>query len=111
MVTEGAGIIDVGAVSTRPGSKTVSTKEELARLLPAVQAIHKAFPDVALSVDTFRSWVAVRVIDEVGPMRASLLRLYFYFFLLARIWAVETCGVFLLLFRFGWGFFGPRGCF
>nr|WP_319267341.1 dihydropteroate synthase [uncultured Draconibacterium sp.] len=68
MVTDGAGIIDVGAVSTRPGSKTVSTKEELARLLPAVQAIHKAFPDVALSVDTFRSWVAVRVIDEVGPI-------------------------------------------
>ncbi|WP_297095391.1 dihydropteroate synthase [uncultured Draconibacterium sp.] len=68
MVADGAGIIDVGAVSTRPGSKTVSTKEELARLLPAVQAIHKAFPEVALSVDTFRSWVAVRVIDEVGPI-------------------------------------------
>ncbi|KJF43813.1 dihydropteroate synthase [Draconibacterium sediminis] len=68
MVADGAGIIDVGAVSTRPGSKTVSTKEELARLLPAVKAIHKAFPEVALSVDTFRSWVAVRVIDEVGPI-------------------------------------------
>ena len=68
MVAEGAGIIDVGAVSTRPGSKNVSTKEELARLLPAVQAIHKAFPDIALSIDTFRSWVAVRVIDEVGPI-------------------------------------------
>ena len=68
MVTDGAGIIDVGAVSTRPGSKTVSTKEELTRLLPAVQAINKAFPDVVLSVDTFRSWVAVRVIDEVGPI-------------------------------------------
>ncbi|WP_320113008.1 dihydropteroate synthase [Draconibacterium orientale] len=68
MVADGAGIIDVGAVSTRPGAKTVSTKEELARLLPAVKAIHAAFPDVALSVDTFRSWVAVRVIDEVGPI-------------------------------------------
>ena len=68
MVAEGAGIIDVGAVSTRPGSKNVSTKEELARLLPAVQAIHKAFPGIALSIDTFRSWVAVRVIDEVGPI-------------------------------------------
>nr|WP_321356499.1 dihydropteroate synthase [uncultured Draconibacterium sp.] len=68
MVADGAGIIDVGAVSTRPGSKTVSTKEELTRLLPAVQAINKAFPDVVLSVDTFRSWVAVRVIDEVGPI-------------------------------------------
>ncbi|WP_246223011.1 dihydropteroate synthase [Draconibacterium halophilum] len=68
MIADGAGIIDVGAVSTRPGAKTVSTKEELARLLPAVKAIHNAFPDLALSVDTFRSWVAVRVIDEVGPI-------------------------------------------
>ncbi|WP_319481107.1 dihydropteroate synthase [uncultured Draconibacterium sp.] len=68
MVADGAGIIDVGAVSTRPGSKNVSTKEELVRLLPAVKAIHKSFPDIALSVDTFRSWVAVRVIDEVGPI-------------------------------------------
>lgn len=68
MVSDGAGIVDVGAVSTRPGSKSVSTKEELTRLLPAVKAIHKAFPDIALSVDTFRSWVAVRVIDEVGPI-------------------------------------------
>ncbi|HYQ57824.1 MAG TPA: dihydropteroate synthase [Draconibacterium sp.] len=68
MIADGAGIIDIGAVSTRPGSAPVSTKEELTRLLPAVQTIRKTFPDVVLSVDTFRSWVAVRVIDEVGPI-------------------------------------------
>jgi len=68
MVNEGASILDVGAVSTRPGSQLVSTKAELERLLPAVNAIRSHFPEIPLSVDTFRSWVAVRVIDEIGPV-------------------------------------------
>lgn len=68
MVAEGASIIDVGAVSTRPGAALVSLKDELDRLLPAVIAIRKYFPEVALSIDTYRSWIAVRVIDEVGPV-------------------------------------------
>lgn len=68
MVAEGASIIDVGAVSTRPGADIVSLKDELDRLLPAVVAIRKYFPEVALSIDTYRSWIAVRVIDEVGPV-------------------------------------------
>jgi len=66
MIREGAGIIDVGAVSTRPGSDMIPTKEELTRLLPAVTAIRKRFPDIPLSIDTFRSWVALRVIDDIG---------------------------------------------
>ncbi|MDD4192816.1 MAG: dihydropteroate synthase [Mangrovibacterium sp.] len=66
MIKEGAGIIDVGAVSTRPGSDMIPTKEELTRLLPAVTAIRKRFPDIPLSIDTFRSWVALRVIDDIG---------------------------------------------
>lgn len=68
MIREGVGIIDVGAVSTRPGAENVSTKQELGRLLPAVQAIRNNFPDIPISIDTFRSWVAVRVVDEVGPI-------------------------------------------
>jgi dihydropteroate synthase len=68
MIEDGATIIDVGAVSTRPGARLASTKTELERLLPAVQAIRKKFPQVPLSIDTFRSWVAVRVIDEFGPV-------------------------------------------
>lgn len=66
MLEEGADIIDIGAVSTRPGAETVSTKVELTRLLPAITEIRKRFPEVPLSVDTFRSWVALRIIDEVG---------------------------------------------
>lgn len=68
MVSEGATIIDVGSVSTHPGAELISTKEELSRLIPAVIAIKKHFPEVPLSVDTFRSWVAMRVIDEIGPV-------------------------------------------
>jgi len=68
MIFDGAAIIDVGAVSTRPQSSLISTKTELERLLPAVQTIRKNFPDIPISVDTFRSWVAVRVIEEIGPV-------------------------------------------
>ena len=68
MIVAGVSIIDVGAVSTRPGAQLSSTKEELERLLPAVKAIRSEFPDIALSIDTFRSWVAARVIDEFGPV-------------------------------------------
>jgi dihydropteroate synthase len=68
MIKDGASIIDVGAVSTRPGAQLISTKIELGRLLPAVQAIRNSFPNIPISIDTFRSWVAVRVIDEIGPV-------------------------------------------
>jgi len=68
MVADGATFIDVGAISTKPGAAMVSTKVELGRLLPAIHAIRKNFPEIPLSIDTFRSWVAVRVIDEIGPI-------------------------------------------
>lgn len=68
MINDGVSIIDVGAVSTRPESQVISTKVELGRLLPAVKAIRKHFPKIPISIDTFRSWVAVRVIDEIGPI-------------------------------------------
>jgi dihydropteroate synthase len=68
MLIEGADIIDIGAVSTRPGAPVASTNTELERLLPAVVAVRKAFPEIAISIDTFRSWVALRVIEEVGPV-------------------------------------------
>jgi len=71
MVVEGAAIIDVGGISTRPGAEMTSTREELDRLIPAVKAIRKHFPEITLSVDTFRSWVAIRVIEEVGPVMVN----------------------------------------
>jgi dihydropteroate synthase len=68
MVKEGVSFIDVGGMSTRPGAPIISTKTELERLLPAVHAIRKNFPGIPLSVDTYRSWVAVRVLEEIGPV-------------------------------------------
>jgi dihydropteroate synthase len=68
MVKDGAAFIDVGAISTRPGAAMISTKTELERLLPAVHAVRNNFPDIPVSIDTFRSWVAVRVIEEIGPI-------------------------------------------
>ncbi|MDR2910367.1 MAG: dihydropteroate synthase [Bacteroidales bacterium] len=68
MIADGVSIIDVGAVSTKPGALLPSVEVELERLLPAVRAIRKEFHNVMLSIDTFRSWVAARIIDEFGPV-------------------------------------------
>ncbi len=63
MLNEGADIIDMGAVSTRPGAKAVSEKEELERLIPGINIILKNFHNIIISVDTFRSEVARKAID------------------------------------------------
>lgn len=67
ILAQGATIIDLGALSTRPGTEGISTKEELERLLPAVKVVKKAFPEANISIDTYRSWVALEVIQECGP--------------------------------------------
>jgi len=59
MIEQGADILDVGAVSTRPGSKEISETEELDRLSPVLEVIREAYPDFPLSVDTWRAGVAV----------------------------------------------------
>jgi dihydropteroate synthase len=68
MMTEGAAIIDIGAVSTRPGAVFVNEDEETRRLLPVLRAVRKHFPDAIVSVDTFRSGVAKVVIDNGAGM-------------------------------------------
>jgi dihydropteroate synthase len=55
---QGASIIDIGGQSTRPGATWLSAEEEAKRVLPAVAAISKAFPEAILSVDTFYASVA-----------------------------------------------------
>ena len=64
VANEGADIIDIGAYSSRPGAINISEEEELNRLIPALTIIRKKFPYFLLSVDTFRSGVAQKVIDE-----------------------------------------------
>lgn len=63
MINEGVGIIDIGAVSTRPGAKEISDKDELHKLLPAFKKIITAFPEIIISIDTYRSEVARKLID------------------------------------------------
>lgn len=65
MLREGVTFIDVGAYSSRPGAKHVSEEEELQRILPVVEIILKKFPDTFISIDTFRSKVAIETI-EIG---------------------------------------------
>jgi len=67
ILDQGGTVIDIGAVSTQPGKEGISTKEEIDRLLPAVKAVKKEFPDAFLSIDTYRSWVALKIIEECGP--------------------------------------------
>ena len=68
MLLEGADFIDVGAYSSRPGAIDISEPEELQRLLPVVEALIKEFPQILLSVDTFRSEVARQSIEAGAAM-------------------------------------------
>lgn len=64
MLDEGADFIDVGAYSSKPSAAFVTEKEELERLLPTVRLLLKHFPDILLSIDTFRSQVAKAAIES-----------------------------------------------
>ena len=66
IILEGADIIDLGAYSTRPGAAFVEPKEELDRLMPAVECIRKEFPTASLSIDTFRAEIADRIVNQFG---------------------------------------------
>ena len=63
MLEEGATFIDVGAYSSKPNADDVSETEELQRILPVVDLIIKNFPEILLSVDTFRNEVAKKCIE------------------------------------------------
>jgi dihydropteroate synthase len=58
MLHEGADIIDIGGQSTRPGAEPITENEEIRRTAPFIDAIIKRFPEIILSIDTFRAAVA-----------------------------------------------------
>lgn len=68
MILEGAEILDIGAVSTRPGAVMPSEEEEWQRLQPALQTLVKAFPEAFISVDTWRPRVAEKALDMGAAM-------------------------------------------
>ena len=64
LIREGAQFIDVGGCSTRPGAPSIDEAVELERILPVVRVLTRHFPDTPLSIDTFRSHVARKAVDE-----------------------------------------------
>ncbi len=63
MLLEGVDIIDIGAYSTRPGAEFVDEKTELERILDPLLNLRREFPEILISLDTFRSQVAIKGID------------------------------------------------
>ena len=63
MIEDGMDILDVGGYSSRPGAKEISIDEEIDRVIPVVKFIRKTYPELILSVDTFRSEVARDCLD------------------------------------------------
>jgi dihydropteroate synthase len=62
MIADGAAIIDIGGQSTRPGSERIAADQEMKRVLPVIEEIHKNFPDIIISIDTYSSTVAAAAV-------------------------------------------------
>jgi dihydropteroate synthase len=77
MLQEGATFIDLGGYSSKPGAEFVSEAEELNRVIPIVKLLVENFPDILLSIDTFRSEVAKQAIENgaalINDISAGLL--------------------------------------
>ncbi|RYD57678.1 MAG: dihydropteroate synthase [Sphingobacteriales bacterium] len=63
MLEQGAAILDIGGATTKPGAAIINTDEEQQRIMPALEAILKRFPDVWISVDTYNSATAIAAVS------------------------------------------------
>lgn len=66
LMAEGADMIDIGAYSSRPGADDVTPEEEMRRLRTGLRIVRELYPDVPVSVDTFRADVAKMAVEEGG---------------------------------------------
>jgi dihydropteroate synthase len=82
MLRDGAGMLDIGGQSTRPGSERVAAQPEMDRVVPAIEQILKAFPDTIISIDTYHATVAAAavkagacIVNDIssGDMDAAML--------------------------------------
>lgn len=69
MLSEGATFLDVGGYSSRPDATKVSETEELKRVIPVIETLIAEFPEVIISIDTFRS----AVVKEAIPAGAAMV--------------------------------------
>ena len=63
IIDEGATFIDIGGASSRPGSDSVSQKEEIKRVIPAISTILKSYPKAIISIDTTSSEIAEKAVE------------------------------------------------
>jgi dihydropteroate synthase len=77
-IVDGADILDVGGESTRPGSQSVSAKQEMQRVIPVIETVSKEFPDALISIDTYKARVAeaafkagAHILNDVWALRAD----------------------------------------
>ena len=68
ILSEGADIIDIGAMSTRPNALEIPENEEISRVVSAVNIVRKEFPDAVLSIDTYRASVANAAVEAGAAM-------------------------------------------
>ncbi len=77
MLAEGATIIDIGGYSSRPNASSVSEEEERQRVVPIIENLIQHFPDILISIDTFRSSVAEAAVNAgacmINDISAGLL--------------------------------------
>jgi dihydropteroate synthase len=78
MAEEGAAILDIGGESSRPGSEPVALEEEIRRVIPIMKRIRGAFPDLLLSIDTYKAETARQaleagadIINDISALRAD----------------------------------------
>ena len=64
MVNDGMDILDIGGYSSKPGAKNIGVDEELSRVIPILKHIRKIFPELVISIDTFRSKIASASLNE-----------------------------------------------
>lgn len=62
-IADGADILDIGGYSTKPGAEEVSEEDELMRTIPVIEALIKKYPELIISIDTFRGSVARAAIN------------------------------------------------
>lgn len=63
MINDGAKIIDIGGYSSRPNAENITAEEELKRVLPVVKLIRSHFPDILISIDTFRAMITKECVN------------------------------------------------
>lgn len=64
MLVEGAAILDIGGMSSRPGARLISPEEEMERVVPVIEAILTKHPEAILSIDTIHSLTAKRALES-----------------------------------------------